>query len=110
MQKAFLKIREKRVEFPDGTIFRVGNVEFIDTGWVVKSRLGQNLVGEEGMIEAFAIASMTTEAVAGYKDGDTELWDVVEIFEKEEEAIKAGKRNGQMTIYQIETGTLKWLD
>jgi len=34
---------------------------------------------------------------------------VVEIFDNEELATEAGKEYGQMTIYQIETGTLKWL-
>ena len=110
MLKAFLKIREIRIEFPDGTVFGIGKLELIDSGWVVKTKIGQNLIGEDGMIEAFKIASETTQTIAGWKDGETEFWDVVEIFEDEEEATQAGKENGQMSIYQIDTGTLKWID
>lgn len=110
MEKVFLQIREIRMEFPDGTILKVGRLEIVKAGWVVKRKEGQNLEGEEGMIKALDLASNTTMTVAGYKDGNTELWDVVEIFEDEDEATTAGKENGQMTIYQIETGKLKWLD
>ena len=86
MQKAFLKIREMRMEFPDGSIVGLGRAESIDTGWVVKQKVGQNLEGEDGMMEAVKIALGTTNTVAGYRDGETELWDVVEIFENEDEA------------------------
>ncbi len=110
MERAFLKLRELRLEFPDGTIFSVGRIEHIREGWVVKATVGQNLQGEEGMIKAFAIASETTSTISAWKDGDTEFFDVVEIYDDEDEATEAGKVNGQMTIYQIETGKLKWIE
>lgn len=110
MEKAFLRLRELRVEFPDGTIFSIGQVEHIREGWVVKALIGQNLEGEKGMIKAFSIASETTNTVSAWRDGDTEFFDVVEIYDNEEDATKAGKENGQMTIYQIETATLRWIE
>lgn len=109
MQKAFLKLQELRIEFPDGAIFSIKRVEHVTEGWVVKMKYGQNLQGEAGMIKAFTIAEQTTQTVAAWRDEETEFFDVVQIFEDEEEATKAGLENGQMTIYQIETGKLKWL-
>ncbi len=109
MQKAFFQIQEVRLEFPDA-IFKIGRLVPVVEGWVVKTNFGQNLQGEEGAVEAIHLASETTNTVAGYKDGELDLWDVVEIFDNEEDATKAGKEYGQMSIYQIETGRLKWLE
>jgi hypothetical protein len=109
MDKIFLRIREIRLKHPDGSIIAIGKAEQVTEGWVVKVKDGQNLEGEDGMIEAFGIASQTTRTVAGWKDGETELWDVVEIFKNEDEATERGIENGQLAIYQIETARLKWL-
>lgn len=110
MDKAFLEVREISIEFPNGVTIGLAQVRHIHEGWVVKLKEWQNFEGEDGMKKAFEIAVETTGTVSGYKDDETELWDVVEIFDNEEDATKAGKENGQMTIYQIETATLKWLD
>jgi hypothetical protein len=107
-QKAFLRIRQIKLEFPDAIVGLV-RMEHITEGWVVKLDKHQNFEGESGMLKAIDIAEKTTKTVAGWTDGEQELWDVVEIFDNEELATEAGKEYGQMTIYQIETGTLKWL-
>lgn len=109
MEKVFLRLREFAIEFPDGTVFGIGRLEPVTEGWVVRVNGATDFEGHEGMIKAITIAGRTTETVAGSKDGDVELWDVVEIFEDEDDATEAGERNGQMAIYQIETGKLKWL-
>lgn len=85
-------------------------MEELKRGWVVKMPSAQNLEGKEGMLEALSIAAQTTKTVSGWKSGEVELWDVVEIFDNEEDATAAGKVCENMTIYQIETGRLKWLD
>jgi hypothetical protein len=111
MSKIFLKIEDLRVENPvEGIILGIVSLEEVTSGWVVKMAFGQNLVGQDGIHQAVKIASITTLTIAGYKDGKTELWDVVEIFDKEDEATEAAKQFGQMTIYQIETATLKWIN
>jgi len=109
MEKVFLKLREMIIEFPDGSVFGIGRLEHIKEGWVVRVKDAVNFEGAEGMLEAIKIASQTTMTVAGSKDGDVELWDVVEVFENEDDATEAGIQNEQMAIYQIETGRLKWL-
>ena len=108
-KKAFLKIRQIRIEFPDA-IVGLARLEPVTEGWVVKIKDAQNFEGNEGMDKAVSIALDTTETVAGWTDGESEIWDVVQIFEDEDEATAAGIENEQMTIYQIETGRLKWID
>ena len=109
MQTAFLRIRQIEIDFPDVTI-GITDFEFVRSGWVVKIKGQQNFEGRDGMVKAILIAKETTGTVSGWKSGRAELWDVVAIFDNEDEATKAGKVNEQMTIYQIETGKLKWLD
>lgn len=110
MDKLFFQILTIEIDFPNGLTIGIGKLEPVTEGWVVKQKEAQNLEGREGLEKAFDAAVRTTRAISGYKLDDTELWDVVEIFEDEDEATIAGKLNGQMTIYQIETGRLKWLD
>jgi hypothetical protein len=107
--KHILKIRGIVIEYPDGSTFGVGDLEPITAGWVVPIEGWQNLEGEFGMAQALSEAVKTTKHVSVFKDGDLELWDVVAVFNDEGQATKAGKENGQMAIYQIETGRLKWL-
>jgi hypothetical protein len=109
-EKVFLQLREITIEFPDGSVFGIGRLQHVEKGWVVRIKNACDFEGETGMLQALALAKETTGTVSGSKDGDVELWDVVEIFEDEETATKAGKKNGQMTIYQIETARLKWLE
>lgn len=109
MEKVFLRLREIAIEFPDGSVVGFGHLQPIKKGWVVKMKEQTDFEGEAGMITAIRIASQTTKTVAGWTDGEVELWDVVMVFRNEDEATKAGIENEQMAIYQIETGRLKWL-
>ena len=108
--KVFLRLQELVFEFPDGTVIGLGRLEQVTQGWVVRMKDAVNFEGHEGMLKALSIAQRTTQTVAGSKDGEVELWDVVEVFEDETMATIAGYANEQMTIYQIETGKLKWLE
>ena len=110
MDKIFLQILTIEVDFPNGLTIGLSKLEPVTEGWVVKQKEAQNLEGREGLEKALEVATNTTRAISGYKLDETELWDVVEIFEDEDEATIAGRLNGQMTLYQIETGRLKWLD
>ncbi len=109
MEKIFLRLREKMIEFPHG-ILVLGNLERVTTGWVVKLKGATDFEGEDGMMKAIKIATITTKTISGYKDEELELWDVVQIFDNEAEATEFGKLNEQMTIYQIETGSLRWIE
>jgi hypothetical protein len=109
MEKAFLQLREFAIEFPNGSIVGFGHLQPIKKGWVVRVKDQTDFEGEAGMLTAIKIASQTTGKIAGSFDEEIELWDVVEVFENEDEATEAGKLNEQMAIFQIETGRLKWL-
>jgi len=108
MQKVFMKVVGAVLDLPD-VLVGYARFEHVEKGWVVRMKDATNFEGERGMFEAIKVALDTTKTVSGYKDGDVELWDVIEIFEDETTATKAGKLNGQMSIYQIETGRLKWI-
>lgn len=108
--KIFVRLVEVSTEFPNGFTIKIPGIEYITKGWVVKQKGFESLYGRDGMEKAFKQALETTCEIEGWKDEDDMFFDVVEIFENEEDATKAGKENGQMTIYQIETGRLKWLD
>jgi len=108
MESAFLRIHEISIEFPDATIGIV-DFEIVKKGWVVKIKGQQHFEGRDGMHKAFFLAKNTTKTISGWKAGKAELWDVCEIFTNEDEATKAGIKNEQMAIYQIETGRLKWI-
>jgi len=110
MQKKFLHISEIEFDLAEGLTLGVARITPVDKGWVVKLKGAGNFEGQEGMMKALAIAKDTTEFVSGYKDGEVELWDVVFIIEDEQEATTCGNVNGQMTIYNIETQELKWLN
>lgn len=109
MEKVFLRLREIVIEFPDGSIFGIGRLQHVEEGWVVRMKDAGNFEGEKGMMKALKIASETTQTISGAKDGEVELWDVVEVFDNEEDATRAGILNEQMSIYQIETSKIKWL-
>jgi hypothetical protein len=108
-KRFFLRLREFLVEFPDGVV-GIGHLIPVRSGWVVRVKGAVNFEGESGMVEAINIASRTTKTIAGWTDGEIEMWDVVMIFKNEDQATQAARENEQMAIYQIETSRLKWLD
>ncbi len=109
MEKEFLRLRKISFEIQEGLIFGIGQLLPIKSGWVVGLKGAQNFEGEEGFYKAIAIAEQTSQTISRVFDDEIELWDVVMIFEDEEKATEAGHHNDQLSIYQIETGRLKWL-
>ena len=109
MKKAFFRLRTIAIEFPSGVIFGIAELEPIRSGWVVKIKGFTDFEGEDGMEQAIGIASQTTQKIAGWLDGEVELWDVIEVFDREDEATQAGIENQNLAIYHLDTGKLKWL-
>jgi len=106
--KVFFAVIGTMIEFP-GAIVGMATLEPVYEGWVTRLRGHTDYEGEKGMQKAAAFAMKTTGTIAGYRDGDVELWDVVEIWNNETAARVAGIANDQSTIYQIETGKLVWI-
>jgi hypothetical protein len=108
--KLFFNVQQLLFDLAPGLALAIGKLEPVTEGWVVKIKDATDFEGRDGMSKAIDIALETTGTIAGSRDGELEIWDVVEIFESEAAATLAGKLNGQMYIYQIETGKFKWID
>lgn len=108
MSKVFFQVVGAVIELP-GALIGTAHLEPVTKGWVTRLKDHTDFEGERGMVKAATIAMQTTGFIAGYKDGDIELWDVVEIWENETMARVAGIANDQSTAYQIETAKLIWL-
>lgn len=109
MEKIFLELAEMRIEFPDGFVLGFGQLIPIESGWVVTLKGASNFEGDKGMKEAISIANQTSRMIGGWRDGNEMFWDVVMIFDDEDEATRAGIENNNLFIYQIETAKIKWL-
>lgn len=109
MERKFLRVAGAVVELPDAQIGFV-EMEPVTSGWVVRINGATDFEGEIGFIEAIKIALRTSHTIAGYLDGEVELWDVIAVFKDEDTATFAAKGQGQMAVYQIETGRLKWIN
>lgn len=111
MSRVFLELVEFGVELPDGTKVPLGfEVHRAEKGWAVAVPDAQSFTGEDGLKKAMAIATETTRAVGGFFDGTEAFFDVIWIFEDEDEATKAGKETGQLFIIEIESQRIKWID
>lgn len=107
MERAFLKVLLLEIELED-KILGIARMEHIQTGWVVKTNL-PTYRGEQGMAEAVHEASKTTGKIEGFRDGELELWNVIEVFDSEDQAIDEAKKNKQLFIFNIESHTFKWI-
>lgn len=106
MENQFFRMYRINLFFPGLPGVTITELHHIEEGWVVKVGDFQNLSREK----ALEIASSSTLCVACYLSGDVELWDVIMIADNEEDAVIYGKSMEQMTVYQIETGRLLWID
>lgn len=110
MEKDFRRLRKFTYRLPGGEILEIGFLQEVTSGWVVALKDATNFEGDEGFFAAIRIAERTTQTIARIFDDEIEMWDVVMIFDDEDEATRVGKEMQQLSIYQIETGRLKWLE
>jgi len=108
MDKVFLGFKGMEIELPDA-VFSFWRPFPVESGWVVTLKGTPTEHGEEGFFETVKLARQHESFVQGSKVDDDYLWNVVLIFEDEDEATEAGIENENLFIYQIETGKLKWL-
>lgn len=87
-----------------GFTIRLEDLKAIKHGWCVAFKEIQNSFGDEGLKKVVEFAEKTTGIIGGWFDEGRYYFDAVMIVEDKETAIKLGKANEQMAIFNLETG------
>jgi hypothetical protein len=102
MEKLIEQIKRIAEENQDGFTILLPDLKHAKRGWVVALKETQNSFGDQGLKKVIEVA---TEAIGGWKYGDLFYWDAVIILYNKEEAVKIGRENEQIGIFNIETAT-----
>lgn len=102
-------IKEVARKNPDGFTISIKDLSHVERGWVVAMTETQNSFGDEGLRKVLETARRTSYIMGGWKDGKFFYYDAVWIIESKEEALRIGRENEQIAIYNIETATLIFL-
>ena len=90
----------------DGFTINAVTLRPVTGGFAVAAKETQNSFGRAGLIRVleFADANNIT-AVGGWYDSESGLfyYDAVNIYDNEKDAIKAGRDNGQIAIFNLNT-------
>lgn len=97
------KIKEIAKVNKDGFTIRLSDFSYVKKGWCVAMKETQNSFGDEGLKKVLSIADETTGIVGGWSENGKFYYDVVIVVESRDEAIRLGKENEQIAIYNLET-------
>lgn len=109
MEDLIEAIKEIAKKNPEGFTISINDLSDVKRGWVVAMKETQNSFGDEGLRKVLEVAQRTSYIMGGWKDGKLFYYDAVWISEVKEEAIRIGRENEQIAIYNIETATLIYL-
>lgn len=109
VRKRMMLIKDIAEANPEGFTIYSGSLEFVKHGWVVGMLATQNSFGDEGLLKVIQVADTTTGTMGGWLEEDLFYWDACYIVEDEETATELGRRNKQIAIYHLDTGTIKYL-
>ena len=102
--KDFKKIKEIAKANESGFTISLTDFNPIEKGYCVAFKETQNCFNDEGLKKAINFAKKTTNIVGGWKSQDGKFYyDAIMIVEDEKEAVKIGKANGQLAIFNLET-------
>lgn len=109
MQDLIQKIKEIASQNELGFTITLPNCEFVTSGYVVAMIETQNSFGDAGLQAVIAKSSATTGVMGGWSEDGLFYWDAVYLIKDRETAIKIGKENEQIAIYNIENNELIYL-
>lgn len=91
---------------PDGFTVNASTFEPVASGYSVAIEETQNSFGPDGLAAVYdAIMAGLADCVGGWYDSESGLYyfDAVNIYSEEFAAIEAGRRNGQIAIFNLDT-------
>lgn len=109
MQSVIAKLKKIAAKSPNGFTVTLPDLTPVVSGWIVAMAETQDSFGDDGLQKALEVALKTSKVIGGWKEGRKWYWDASFVFQDEEEATRAGKENGQIAIYHLDTATLKYL-
>jgi len=97
------KLQEIAKSNPAGFTVSIDTLKAVNTGYIVAMAETQNCFGLKGLKKAFEVAQSKTGIIGGWKEGKKFYFNAVMQFEYKAEAIKAGRENGQIAIFDFNT-------
>lgn len=110
-EKMIEKLIKISCENPEGFTFELATdslVNFPSKGYAVALKETQNSFGVEGLKKALEYAK-TTGYLGGWAEDGKFYYDAVFIIQDREEAIRVGRENEQIAIFDLSTGETIYL-
>lgn len=104
MEKLVAQIKKIARKNPVGFTVLLPNLEHAKRGWVVALAETQDSFGDEGLRKVIEVAQRKETAIGGWKHEGKFYYDAVILLDDEEEAVRMGRENKQIAIFNIETG------
>ncbi|ACT96719.1 hypothetical protein Dfer_5528 [Dyadobacter fermentans DSM 18053] len=104
MEKLVAQLKKIARQHPQGFTVFLPSLEHAAKGWVIALAETQDSFGDEGLRKVIETAQRKGAAVGGWKHEGKFYYDASIIIEEEAEAMKLGRENKQIAIYNIETG------
>lgn len=105
MEKLIEKIKKIASKNKDGFTILLPNLEHAKRGWVVALAETQDSFEDEGLKKVIEVAQRLNTAIGGWHHKGKFYYDAVLLIEEKEEAIRLGRENRQIGIFNIETVT-----
>lgn len=101
MEKLIAKLKQIANENPNGFTVYVPSLEPVKSGYIVAVKETQNSFGDKGLKKALRFALENTGVFGGWKEKNKYYWDASVVLHDREEAIKLGRENGQIAIFDL---------
>lgn len=105
MEKLVAAIKAIASKNSDGFTVILPTLQHAKKGWVVALAETQDSFGDQGLIKVIETAQRLQTAIGGWEHKGKFYYDAVLLLEDKDEAIRIGRENGQIGIFNIETAT-----
>lgn len=103
MNEIIAKIKKIAAQNPDGFTILLPTLEHAKRGWVVALAETQDSFGDKGLEKVLRVAKERGAAIGGWDHKGKFYWDAVLLIPDKETAVKMGRENEQIGIFNIET-------